>query len=119
MASYANFEVDRNKNSKGTNVLNKPKSVNKTNENMSKNEKMRYKIKLFTTFFRLNPHRFVESYFQIQLHTFQKIILYLMNINTIFMLVASRGISKSFTIAIYCCARAVLYPNSKIICASG
>lgn len=119
MASYANFEVDRNKNSKGTNVLNKPKSVDKTNENMSKNEKMRYKVKLFTTFFRLNPHRFVESYFQIQLHLFQKIILYLMNINTIFMLVASRGISKSYTIAIYCCARAVLYPNSKIICASG
>ena len=119
MASYANFEVDRNKYSKGTNVLNKPKSVDKTSENMSKNEKMRYKVKLFTTFFRLNPHRFVESYFQIQLHLFQKIILYLMNINTIFMLVASRGISKSYTIAIYCCARAVLYPNSKIICASG
>ncbi|WP_039230813.1 terminase large subunit domain-containing protein [Clostridium haemolyticum] len=119
MASYTNYKVDNQKYSQTKDIFKKNAKVNNTVENMSKNEKMRYKIKLWTTFYRLNMHRFVESYFQIELHLFQKIILYLMHINTVFMLVASRGISKSFTIAIYCCARSVLYPNSKIILASG
>lgn len=35
------------------------------------------------------------------------------------MVVAARGLSKSFMIAIFACARCVLYPNTKVIIASG
>lgn len=119
MASYQNYQVKRNKYSKGQNELEKVISVDKTKENMSKNEKMRTQIKKWTTFYRLNIHRFVEHYFGIKLFLFQKILLYFMNINTFFMWIAARGISKSFLIAIFACARCVLYPGTKVIIASG
>lgn len=119
MAGYQNFEVSRNKHSKGTNVLDKVKNVSKVKENQSKNERMRTQMKRWTSFYRLNLHRFVEHYFQIDLFFFQKILLFFMNLNTFFMLIAARGLSKSFMIAIFACARCVLYPGTKVIIASG
>lgn len=119
MAGYKNFEVDRNKKTKGTNQLEKIKSVSKVKDNQSKNDSMRIQMKKWTTFYRLNLHRFVEHYFGIELFFFQKILLFFMNLNTFFMLVAARGLSKSFMIAIFACARCVLYPNTKVIIASG
>lgn len=82
MAGYQNFEVSRNKHSKGTNVLDKVKNVSKVKENQSKNERMRTQMKRWTSFYRLNLHRFVEHYFQIDLFFFQKILLFFMNLNT-------------------------------------
>lgn len=113
------FQVDRNKWSKGTNQLMKNQTNSKIKENMSKNEQMRSQIKKWTTFYRLNMHRFVEHYFGIELFLFQKILIFFMNLNTYFMLVAARGISKSYLIAIFACARCVLYPETKVIIASG
>lgn len=112
-------QVDRNKNSKGHNQLEKVKSVSKVKENMSKSDNMRTQIKKWTTFYRLNMHRFVEHYLGIELFFFQKILMYFMNLNTFVMIVAARGLSKSFMIAIFACARCILYPNTKVIIASG
>ncbi|MGE6627793.1 terminase large subunit domain-containing protein [Bacillus pumilus] len=114
-----NFQVKRNKESKGQNYLEQTTSVSKLTENQSSDSHMRQQIKKWTTFYRLNTHRFVEHYFGIDLFLFQKILLYFMNINTYFMLVAARGLSKSFMIAIFACARCVLYPNTKVVIASG
>lgn len=119
MAGIINYQVDRNKNSKGQNQLAKTKNVSKVKENMSKNERMRSQIKIWTTFYRLNMHRFIEHYFGIELFFFQKILLFFMNLNTFVMIVAARGLSKSFMIAIFACARCVLYPGTKVIIASG
>jgi hypothetical protein len=119
MASHQNHQADRNKNSKGQNYLEKVKSPAKTTENQSKDENMRTQIKKWTSFYRLNMHRFVDHYFQMDLYLFQKILLYFMNLNTFFMLIAARGLSKSYMIAIFACARCVLYPNTKVIIASG
>lgn len=119
MAGYSNFQVDRNKNSKGQNQLVKVNNVSKVKENMSKDENMRIQMKKWTSFYRLNLHRFVEHYFQIDLFFFQKILMFFMNLNSFFMLIAARGLSKSFMIAIFACARCVLYPNTKVIIASG
>lgn len=119
MAGIPNYQVDRNKNSKGQNQLSKSKNVSKVKDNMSKNERMRTKIKKWTSFYRLNMHRFIEHYFGIELFFFQKILLFFMNLNTFVMVVAARGLSKSFMIAIFACARCVLYPNTKVIIASG
>ncbi len=94
MAGYQNYEVDRNKKSKGTNQLEKVNSVSKVKENQSKNESMRTQMKKWTTFYRLNLHRFVEHYFGIELFFFQKILLFFMNLNTFFMLIAARGLNN-------------------------
>lgn len=73
----------------------------------------------WTTFYRRNINRFVQHYFGLTLHLYQHIILYLMNLCTTFCMVASRASAKSYIIAIYACAKAVLYPGSKIVIASG
>lgn len=119
MASYQNFQTDSRKNSKGTNQLAKVKKVDKTAENSAKSNRMRNQMKRWTSFYRANIHRFVESYLGIELHLFQKIMMYFMNINLVFVLVASRGISKSFTLGLFACAKCILYPGTKVVIASG
>lgn len=70
-------------------------------------------------YYRANPHRFVKDFLHIDLRWFQKIVIYAMNMNPAFCMIASRGLGKSFLIAIYCCIRCVLYPGTKICIASG
>lgn len=72
----------------------------------------------WNTFFRRNINRFVEMYFGLTLHLFQHIILYLMNLYPSICIIASRAASKSFLIAIFACAKAILYPESMIVIAS-
>lgn len=91
MTSYKGFQVDRNKYNKGTNQLTKSNPKKKVVENQSKNENMRTQIKKWTSFYRLNIHRFVEHYMGVELFFFQKILLFFMNLNTYVMIVAARG----------------------------
>lgn len=120
MAGYKNYQVDRNKYKNGIkDIYKQKKNVNKTTEIKSKDERLRNGFKIWTSFYRENVHRFVMEYFGIKLHLFQMILLYMMNKVSFFMYLAARGQGKSFLIAIYCCARAVLYPGTKIILASG
>lgn len=44
-----------------------------------------------TGFYRANPHRFVKDFLGVSLKPFQMILLYMMNISTHFMYLASRG----------------------------
>jgi hypothetical protein len=57
MAGINNYQVDRNKNSKGQNQLTKSKNVSKIKDNQTKNERMRLQMKKWTSFYRLNIHR--------------------------------------------------------------
>lgn len=52
------------------------------------------KIIDWCTFYRRNIHRFVEHYFGIDLHLYQKIMIYLMNLCPVVVLVCSRAVSK-------------------------
>lgn len=70
-------------------------------------------------FYRENPHRFVADFLHISLRWFQKIVIYAMNLNPAFCMIASRGLGKTFLIAIFCCVRCILYPGTKICIASG
>jgi hypothetical protein len=56
-----------------------------------KSEKLLDGISYWTTFYRLNPQRFVKDYLNIDLKLFQKIIIYLLMLSTNFMYLASRG----------------------------
>lgn len=120
MAGYKNFQVDRNKYKNGINdIYKRKKRVNKSIVIKSKDQKLREGFKKWTSFYRENIHRFAEEYFGMRLHLFQKILLYMMNHVSFFMYLAARGQGKSFLIAVFCCVRCVLYPQTRIIIASG
>ena len=63
-----------------------------TNKSQEKLENMM----VWVAFFRANIEIFIEDYFGFKLKTFQKIVLHLMDQYPLFMLVASRGLGKSF-----------------------
>ena len=73
----------------------------------------------WVTFFRRNLHRFVSDYLGITLHLYQVFMIYLMGVNQLFVVIASRASAKSFVIALYACCQCILYPNSKVVMASG
>jgi hypothetical protein len=70
-------------------------------------------------YYRANPHRFVKDYLCITLKLFQKILIWAMMYSNYFLMIACRGIGKSFLVALFCCVRAILYPGSKIVVVSG
>lgn len=83
------------------------------------NTKFREKVKLWTSFYRANPHRFAEDYLGVKLKTFQKILVYLCFKYPFFTFLASRGLGKSWLIALLAIIRCVLYPGSIVVIASG
>ena len=76
-------------------------------------------VAIWASYYRSNIHRFVEDYFHVKLKLFQIIVLVMMDLATTSVIVACRGIGKSFLSAIFCCARCILYPGTKICIASG
>lgn len=76
-------------------------------------------VKLWASYYRANVGRFAIDYLQLPLFPFQMMLIHVMNINNFFYFVGSRGLGKSYLTAIYCCCRAILYPNSKIVVVSG
>lgn len=85
---------------------------------LSKQDRIENLMK-WTGYWRRNPHHFAEDFLGLNLFTFQKILLFLMQKYNIFMYIASRGIGKSFIVAVYCVMRCILYPGTKVIVASG
>lgn len=71
------------------------------------------------TFYRRNIPVFVEHYLGIPLHWYQIIWLYLLNMYISVVIIAGRASAKSFVIAIFSCAKCILYPNTKVVVASG
>lgn len=72
----------------------------------------------WNTFFRRNLHLFAEVYLGLQLHLYQKIILFFLGRSRLAVVIASRAAAKSFIIAVYACCRAILYPGSRIVLTS-
>lgn len=112
MASYSNFQNDYSRNSKSNNLFKKPKDMSKKE---SKTEAWRTRVIDWVTFYRRNIHRFIEHYFGIKLHLYQIIWIYFMSKCDTFVTIASRASAKSWLIAVFALARAVLYPNSEIV----
>lgn len=110
------YQNDFRKYSKSANLFKRPKSMLKSRKIEGD---FKHRVKLWVTFYRRNLHRFAEHYGNIKLYPFQKIWLYLMGISDIFVVVASRGISKSWIIALYSICMCILYPGSQIVIAAG
>lgn len=71
------------------------------------------------TFYRRNISVFVEHYLGISLHWYQIIWLYILNSCITAVIIAGRASAKSYVIAIFSCAKCILYPNTKVVVASG
>lgn len=82
------------------------------------NQKFAEHILAWITFWRRNIHRFVLDYLQIPIHLYQIVMIYCMNLSSNICIIAARSSAKSFVIAIFACAKAILYPKSKIVIAS-
>ena len=74
---------------------------------------------LWGSFYRSNPDKFAEDYLHLKLKRFQKILLVMMFWANVFVFIACRGIGKTFLSAVYCVTRAILYPGTKVVIASG
>lgn len=69
-------------------------------------------------YYRTNPHYLAKDYFHVDTYDFQDILLSMMKEAQTSVVIASRGIGKSFITAVFACIMAVLYPESKIVIAS-
>lgn len=70
-------------------------------------------------YYRANPSRFIEDFIPgIKLKTFQKILLWALANNVMAYIVASRGLGKTYVVAMYAVYKAILYPHSRVVCAS-
>lgn len=70
------------------------------------------------SYYRENPQRFVADFLGITLKLFQKILIYAMMHNDYFMFLATRGIGKTYLVALFAVVRCILYPGSKIVAVS-
>lgn len=86
---------------------------------MTRAEKILNGAAYWGSYYRNNPERFVNDYLHIKLRLFQKILIVMMFWCTTFVLVACRGIGKTYISAIYSVTRAILYPGTQICIASG
>ena len=69
-------------------------------------------------YYRANPQRFCEEFLGLHLKLFQKIIIWVMMHVDMFCFIASRGIGKTYLVALYSVCRCILFPGTKIVCAS-
>lgn len=75
---------------------------------------------IWGSFYRENIDIFVTEYLRLDfLKDFQLDLLCMMNESRNFVWVASRGMGKTFLIALYICIRCILYPATKVVIVSG
>jgi len=116
MTGHKNFQVNRNKATKGVNIFNSGRN-HRTKQ--SKSEKMMNGVAIWASWYRFRMDIFVKDYLGIQLKLFQILLIYAMQNNHFFMYLASRGQGKSFLSAVYAVSRCILYPNTIVVIASG
>ncbi|WP_252225044.1 MULTISPECIES: terminase family protein [unclassified Clostridium] len=115
--SIKNF--NRYNQQKRTDIFKQRRNLNKNMENTTKSERLMNGIGVWTSWYRLFPHKFIEDYIGVKLKLFQQILIYFMMHFNFFMYIASRGQGKTFLTSLFCCARAILFPESKIIISAG
>lgn len=86
---------------------------------MTRTEKVMAGAAYWGSFYRENPDEFAKDYLHLKLRRFQKFLLVMMFWSNIFVLIACRGLGKTFLSAIYCVIRCILYPGTKVCIASG
>ena len=81
----------------------------------NKTDRMMHVVIKKASYYRENPHRFVSDLLNIHLKLFQKILIYAMMKYDYFFFIASRGLGKTYLVALFACVRCILYPGTKIV----
>ena len=115
MPTRTNFKNNFRKSTESKDVANNPK-IMITEKTIS--EERRNLLIDWITFYRRNVHRFIQHYFGIKLHPYQVLWIYWMGITDSFVSICSRAVGKSWIVAVFACAKAVLYPKSEIVIVS-
>lgn len=92
------------------------RSIPKKQEELNR-EKIE-KFKLWITFYRRNIHRFIMDYMKVNLYPYQVLFIWMLQNSSLFYAVASRATGKSFLIAVFAVAKAILYPGSEVVAAA-
>ena len=97
----------------------KRKNLEKRKRNQKKPyEQRRKNIIEWTTFYRRNWNLYAVHRLMISLYPFQHIMLYLMGISSTFFAICSRGLSKTFIVALGALIHALLYPYAEVVITS-
>jgi len=115
MAGYCKFQNDHRKYENSQDMT---KKSSKTLKKIQTTEEVEDNIIEWVTFYRRNINKFVEHYLGLNMHLYQALLLYLMNVAPMVVIVACRAAAKSFIIAVFACARCILYPGSRVVVAS-
>ena len=81
-------------------------------------EEKKERLKGWITLYRLNIDIFCTHYLGLQLFPYQKLWIYLMNLSDVFVAIASRASAKSWLVAVFSIAKAILWPGSEIVIVS-
>ena len=95
--------------------MNETKTRKRESLSPNKRERQIEGAKIWIDFYRQNPYRFVQDYLGINLKPFQIVMFNEIDKASISDIVCTRGLGKSFIIALYCVVRAILYPGSRIV----
>ena len=118
MSSIKHYKTKRRQYGQSHDLSKKSKDSSNARDYILNKGDMEDRLIDWITFYRRNIHRFVEHYLGLELFLYQRIMLFLMNISTTICIVACRAAAKSYIIAIYACARCILYPGSQVVIAS-
>lgn len=86
---------------------------------MNRQERIMEGAAIWGSYYRMNPDKFCKDYLHINLRRFQRFLLVMMFWSTTFVLIACRGLGKTYLSAIYCVVRCILYPGTRVCIASG
>jgi len=78
-------------------------------------EQKKENVKKWTSFYRRNINLYASRHLQIRIHPFQHIMLYLMGVSQVFFAMCSRGLAKTFDVALYSMCKCCLYPYSEVV----
>lgn len=106
------FKDNFSKNVQSSSIFSKPKSMI-LQKDIEKNKKERYK--LWITFFRRNPVRFIQTYFGITLYPYQQLMIWVLQRSNLGYIVASRAAAKTWILAVWSLTLCVLYPGIKVV----
>lgn len=84
------------------------------NLSSNKQERLYEGTKIWCDYYRQNIHIFAKQYLGLNLKPFQDVMMYEIQDNQMSCIIASRGLGKSWILAVYMVCVAILYPGIKI-----
>ena len=88
------------------------------NDDATRYNRIMQSIGEWASFYRANPHRFIQEYFGIKLKRFQEIMICEMFDSERVCFIGCRGISKTWTTSLFASTKCVLYPGTACIVSS-